>query len=108
MHTVSRLVYFSHYKIDPGPLKVLHKCDNPPCCNPNHLFLGAHIDNMKDRDAKGRNANFKYSDSLILEIRNEWENSNQKYGTITKLSTIFNMKPGIIRKILKDPNYRIL
>ena len=33
---------------------VLHHCDNPPCCNPDHLFLGTRKDNANDRDAKGR------------------------------------------------------
>jgi len=31
-----------------------HRCDNPPCCNPGHLFLGTQAANVADRDEKGR------------------------------------------------------
>ncbi len=49
-----RVAFFLHHGVDPGETGVCHTCDNPPCCNPAHLFLGTQSDNMRDASLKGR------------------------------------------------------
>lgn len=79
---IAQKSYFAHrvsYEIFCGPIDdgkfVCHRCDNPKCVNPDHLFLGTHQDNVDDQVAKGRqvkgtvNGRAKLTEDDVLAIR---------------------------------------
>ncbi len=74
------LVHRISYRLENGDfdkrLQVCHRCDNPPCFNPKHLFLGTSFDNIQDCIRKGRFTSIglahhgaKLSDAAVREIR---------------------------------------
>lgn len=83
-YRANRIAYEFSTGINPKNLHVLHTCDNPACCNPNHLFLGTQQTNMLDMDEKGRRVNIsmkgednpahKLTRSKVDEIRVNYNN----------------------------------
>lgn len=77
MHRAHRVSYALHYGAFDESLNVLHKCDNPGCVRPDHLFLGTQLDNNRDARDKGRgvyprgenDGNSKLTSAEVLEIR---------------------------------------
>jgi hypothetical protein len=77
MDLAHRVAYELTYGPIPLGMQVCHRCDNPSCVRPDHLFLGSNADNVADRQAKGRsgsargaqNPNAKLDIERVAEIR---------------------------------------
>lgn len=100
-HRLSWII--AHGKVPDG-LCVLHHCDNPPCCNPAHLYVGTMKDNCIDRDKRGRHGNIKgerhgrarLNWEKVAEIRKLWPKM-----TMQQIAAKFGVTPGTIWFVVK-------
>jgi len=91
-----KLAHRAAYEAFRGPIPkgqcVCHKCDNPICVNPDHLFIGTQKDNMMDKARKGRGNNTKITADTAREVRNNT-------GTYREISKKFGVSIGMVHYI---------
>ena len=80
----------------PAGMDVLHRCDNPRCVNPRHLFLGTAKDNAKDRDDKNRRGS-KHK-SLRPAILRAYYTSNR---TFKDIAGEFGVDPSTVSRMVR-------
>lgn len=83
---------------------VLHRCDNPGCCNPVHLFIGTNHDNVLDAKAKGRRCvGTRMKDAkLSYDKADEIRKLRAQGISFRKLGRMFGVNHSQIRRICKD------
>ena len=106
-----RLSYSIHYGNFNERLFICHRCDNPSCVNPEHLFCGTHTDNMRDMVKKGRenpprqygknNPNHKLTKREVEQIR------NIDYLSQRKIATLFGVSQNHIKDIIKNRYWKV-
>lgn len=104
-----RLAWFAFNGPIPEGVKVLHKCDNPKCCNPHHLFLGTQLQNVKDCRAKNRlargeqHSRAKLTNESVRMIRKLHESGCFKYA---QLSRMFCVSGQLIRDVVRRERWK--
>jgi HNH endonuclease len=100
-----RVAFFLTHNLLPDDLCVCHKCDNPICVNPNHLFLGTNRKNIQDRTEKKRDAKgeqhgmHKLTAEEVKEIRHLRETHKLPYSALGKMFGVSTTHAGwIVRR----------
>ncbi len=100
---------FANRRRVPEGLHVLHQCDNRRCCNPVHLFLGTHQDNMDDRNKKGRQARLRGETSGTAKLTaSQVEDVRRRLATgdaQTAIARDYGVSPSTIHLIKTGRNW---
>lgn len=107
----NRVAWELTYGPIPDGMDVLHVCDNPPCANPGHLFLGTQVDNNNDKDAKGRHGaprgeqsgRAKLTWQKVREIRRRYALGST---TQRQLAEEYSVSKGCIENVVMGINWR--
>lgn len=92
----------------PRGLCVCHRCDNPPCVNPDHLFLGSHRENAHDKIAKGRGNTGERNGSALLtaERVRDLRARAEEGASLSELGAEFGVSPTTAWKAVRRMTWR--
>lgn len=91
----------------PDGLFVLHTCDNPPCCNPGHLFLGTRADNSADMKSKGRQTHGEKNPRAVLTWEQVVAMRSIGQAVPTKdLAGMMGVSPRTVRDVLEGRTWQ--
>lgn len=95
---VASLFLYSYIRPSKGQ-EVCHTCDNTLCVNPNHLFVGTHLDNMRDMAQKGRAAESrrKLTSDQVLEARTLRSDKLQ----VKEIASIFGISRSHMSRVVR-------
>lgn len=101
-----RISYELHHGPVPDGLHVLHRCDNPPCVNPAHLWAGTNAENVADKEAKGRGGQPKGSkhhgatltEEQVIMMRRLHEGGMKQKDLVTQFGVEKSRVSAIIRR----------
>lgn len=103
--------YLANQPLNKGN-QTCHSCDNPCCCNPNHLFIGSTQDNTADRHRKGRTATGSqigtstYSECDILKVKQAFCSRPHYRGIIKDLSKEFSISYAVVWNVCRNKGWR--
>lgn len=109
----NRIAYELHYGPIPPGLGALHTCDNPPCCNPAHLYAGTAKNNIDDTIARGRfRTNGLYGErigtskltgDIVLAIRARYAAGGVSYSALSREYgvSVVSVRNAVLRRTWK-------
>lgn len=105
----SRLAWVIEHGSVPVELQVLHTCDNPPCCNPAHHYLGTHGHNVHDRTVRRRMIHHRGANNcnakLTVEQAADARRLHSEGLTATALGRRFGMSQSSMSKLIRGESY---